>query len=110
MLTDKNFEEKSFTVHGDFVIDRHGAKYFPKKSKSPAKAIRLFCFECNGWDRRKKDSGKPFEFVKECVDPMCPLFDFRFGKNPFHSRAGKQAGTAYRPHEVNENLREEVRA
>ena len=98
VLTNKKFKEMGFTVHGNFVIDRHGAKYFSKKNKSPAKAIRLFCFECNGWDRRKKDSGKPFEFVKECVDPMCPLFDFRFGKNPFRRAPGKLAQTGLRAH------------
>lgn len=88
MLTEEKFKEMGFTIEETFVIDRHGDKYFPKKHKSPAKAIRLFCFECNGWDRRKKDSGKPFEFVKDCLDPMCPLFDFRFGKNPFR-KGGK---------------------
>jgi len=46
MLTEQKFQEVGFTVHGNSVIDRHGAKYFPKKSKAPAKAIRLFCFEC----------------------------------------------------------------
>ena len=83
MLTNEKYKEMGFTVQGNFVIDRHGAKYFPKKSKAPAKAIRLFCFECNGWDRRKLDSGKPYDAVKDCVDPLCPLFDFRFGRNVF---------------------------
>ena len=61
-------------------------KYYPKKSKRPVTAIRYFCFECMGWDRRSKDSGKPFEDVKGCTDEMCPLYDFRFGKNPFVKR------------------------
>ena len=60
-------------------------KYYPKKSKKPLRAIRYFCFECMGWDRRYKDSGKPFEDVKGCTDKMCPLFDFRMGRNPFHT-------------------------
>ena len=56
---------------------------YPKKPKRPLRAIRYFCFECMGWDRRYKDSGKPIEDVKNCTDEMCSLYDFRFGKNPF---------------------------
>lgn len=61
-------------------------KLYPKKSKKPLQAIRYFCFECMGWDRRAKDSGKPFDDVLNCTDEMCPLFDFRKGRNPFHTR------------------------
>jgi hypothetical protein len=86
-------------------------KFYPKKSKSPVKAIRLFCLECMGWDRRYKDSGKPFEDVKNCPDVLCPLFDFRFGRNPFFkskSKGNVEALEKYRasvntPHELNEN-------
>ena len=63
-------------------------KYYPKKSKRPLRAIRYFCFECMGWDRLSKDSGKPFEDVKNCTDDICPLYEFRFGKNP-HLKGGK---------------------
>ena len=63
-------------------------KLYPKKSKKPLQAIRYFCFECMGWDRRYEDSGRPIEDVKHCTDPMCPLFDFRLGKNPFHKHKG----------------------
>ena len=86
-LTNDKYQEMGFEVKGTAVIDRFGQRYYPKKAKGPAKAIRLFCFECMGWDRRYKDSGKPIDDVKKCTDPMCPLFDFRSGKNPFHSRA-----------------------
>lgn len=65
-------------------------KYYPKKSRKPLQAIRFFCFECMGWGRRYKDSGRPYEDVKNCTDEMCPLFDFRFGKNPFRKRTKKQ--------------------
>ena len=58
-------------------------KLFPKKSKKPLRAIRYFCFECMGWDRRYRNSQKPIDAVAECSDGMCPLYDFRFGKNPF---------------------------
>ena len=37
-------------------------------------------------DRRKKSQVENVELVRDCVDPMCPLFDFRLGKNPFYKR------------------------
>lgn len=49
----------------------------PKKKpnyETPLQAIRKFCVCELG---RKK-------FVKECTDIKCPLFPFRFGKNPYH--------------------------
>ena len=58
-------------------------KIYPRKSKSPLRAIRLFCFECMGMDRRVKNAPRPFTEVEECTDTACPLYDFRFGKNPF---------------------------
>ena len=82
-LTNDKYQEMGFEVKGKAVTDRFGQRYYPKKVRTPLKAIRLQCFECMGWDRRLKDSGKPFDDVKNCTDPMCPLFDFRFGKNPF---------------------------
>lgn len=85
-------------------------KTYPKKSKSPIQAIRYFCFECMGWDRRSPDSGKPFEDVKSCTDPDCPLFDFRFGKNPFHSRAKVDPRLGPRPLKTDEIKRSEVGA
>jgi hypothetical protein len=63
-------------------------KFYPKKSRRPLKAIRYFCLECHGWDRRRKDSGRPIEEVRNCLDELCPLYDFRFGRNP-HLKGGK---------------------
>lgn len=40
---------------------------------SPMKAIRQKCLECS--------CGSPTE-VKECKVTKCPLYEFRFGKNP----------------------------
>jgi hypothetical protein len=62
------------------VIKEDKLKIYPKKSKRPLRAIRYFCF---GWDRRERDAGRPIDDVRNCTDPACPLFDFRFGKNPF---------------------------
>lgn len=45
--------------------------------KSPLKAIRAFCLECSG------DSTAE---VKSCPRSVCPLFSFRFGKNPYIKR------------------------
>lgn len=45
-----------------------------KEIRSPAKAIRAFCLSCSG------DS--PYE-VKRCPSDTCPLYAFRFGKNPY---------------------------
>jgi len=40
-------------------------------------AIRAYCLECVNWS---------FEEVRECPSLLCPLYPFRFGKNP--SRKG----------------------
>jgi len=85
MLTAEKYQEMGFKVDGDCVIDRHGRRYYPRKSKGPAKAIRLFCRECMGADREGRFHGSTDD-IKNCPDPMCPLFDFRFGKNPFIQR------------------------
>jgi hypothetical protein len=45
--------------------------------KSPLKAIRDFCMECMMWDP---------EEVGRCTAPNCPLYHFRHGKNPYHTR------------------------
>ena len=48
--------------------------------KSPAKAIRAYCLECTG--------NQPSE-VRNCVIKRCPLYPFRYGKNPFHAKSNK---------------------
>jgi hypothetical protein len=55
----------------------------PKQWKNPLKAIREFCTECNGG----RNSGQPFtKLIKECVNPYCPVYAFRFGTNPYHKQ------------------------
>lgn len=44
---------------------------------SPAKAIRAKCLDCC--------CGQANE-VKLCPAIHCPLYPFRFGKNPFHAK------------------------
>lgn len=44
------------------------------KSTNPVKAIREYCLDCC--------AGQVNE-VKLCTDDICPLHEWRFGKNPY---------------------------
>lgn len=44
---------------------------------NPVKVIRAYCLECS--------NGQPSE-VKHCSVVRCPLYPFRFGKNPFRQK------------------------
>lgn len=46
----------------------------PMENTSPIKAIREFCLGCVGHSAHE---------VKLCPSVKCPLYPFRFGKNPF---------------------------
>lgn len=59
---------------GDTVVDENGNKVIT----SPLKAIRANCIQCCGDSRYE---------VKLCEIKKCPLWHFRFGKNPFNKRA-----------------------
>ena len=54
----------------------------PKKCKSPIKAIREFCINCVGG---RSNEGH-MKLVRECVSEDCELFEFRLGKNPYHTQ------------------------
>jgi len=85
MRTAEKYKEMGFTELSDKKIqDKHGDIYYPRKASSPLKAIKFFCRECFGMDRRKQSQVENVELVRDCTDPMCPLFDFRLGKNPFY--------------------------
>ncbi len=58
-------------------------RYQPKKCKSPAKAIREFCIECMGGRGKGQNTSK---LIEECASPDCALFEFRFGRNPYHTQ------------------------
>ena len=47
------------------------------KQKNPVKAIREFCLECMGGSRDE---------VTKCSRPECPVYEFRFGKNPYRTK------------------------
>jgi hypothetical protein len=55
-------------------------RYQPKKCKNPVKAIHEHCIECMGGRR----NGGYLKQISECGSPDCALFEFRFGKNPYH--------------------------
>ena len=57
-------------------------RYKPKKHKKPVKAIREHCIECMG-GRENEGYAK---LISECVSADCALFDFRLGKNPYHTQ------------------------
>jgi hypothetical protein len=50
----------------------------PKKKLTPLRAIRLKCLDCSGMSAKE---------VRLCPIQRCPLFEYRFGKNP--RRAGQ---------------------
>ena len=69
---------------------------YGRKATKPLKAIRLFCGECMGMDRRKKSPIYPVEDVRGCTDDLCPLLEWRLGVNPYKSKKrvehGKKVG------------------
>jgi len=48
---------------------------------TPRRAIRLFCFECMGWQRGE---------VELCPDELCPLWTYR--QNPGNVATGEVSG------------------
>ena len=58
------------------------SRYKPKKHKQPLKAIRENCIECMGG----RDNEDYLKQIKDCGSPDCSLYDFRSGKNPFHTK------------------------
>ena len=44
---------------------------------SPSKAIKQKCFECSCKNKAE---------VRSCPVESCPLYPFRFGKNPYRKR------------------------
>ncbi len=56
-------------------------QYRMKKGRPSVKLIRRMCLECQG---------KSAYWVKHCQDAECPLYEFRFGKNPKYSEEYRQ--------------------
>jgi hypothetical protein len=51
-----------------------------KKRLSPLRAIKMFCWECVGYNTNE---------VKDCKGEDCPLYRFRFGRNLTKKRGSK---------------------
>jgi len=66
----------------DKLIEINGRKYYPNKSNKPLASIRLFCAECMGMSRLSKKKAIPYADIDGCTDELCPLFEYRRGKNP----------------------------
>jgi len=60
------------------------------KSITPLQAIRLQCRECYGFDPSWYDD------VANCLSPECPLYPFRFGKDPGRAPATEKQREASR--------------
>jgi hypothetical protein len=62
----------------ELSLDRfRGSGRFATMITNPVKAIRANCIECSG--------GSVSE-VAQCVMPDCPLYPFRFGRNPYRKK------------------------
>ena len=57
---------------------------------TPLKAIRAYCVDC---------SGEGWAEVRLCQIADCPLYRFRFGKNPARAGMGPKAGPPRRDRE-----------
>ena len=87
-----------YKVEGDKVIDRDGRVWYRRKHTNPVKAIRYACLECMGTDRRDETMNPKTARVDimKCTDPLCPLYSFRFGKNPFRKEMSEERKEAMR--------------
>jgi hypothetical protein len=47
---------------------------------TPIKSIKKYCLECSAGSKKE---------VRLCVIPDCPLFPYRFGKNPNRKKASQ---------------------
>ena len=55
----------------------------PKKHKTPLKAIKETCVQCMGG----RESEGYLKRISECVSPDCPIYEFSFGNNPYHTQS-----------------------
>ena len=58
------------------------------------KTMKLQCQECMGSEKARKgeDSQEAQFLVKDCTAPDCSLFPYRFGKDPYPSKARQKIG------------------
>jgi len=65
------------------------------KELTPLKAIRSWCIDCSGGNSHE---------VKRCEHYECPLFKYRFGKNPSRKGIGGRVGRVGQRKSENHNL------
>lgn len=64
--------------------------------KNPVKAIREKCVnDCCAGDRKE---------VENCLSPSCPLYPFRFGKNPYRKEKTEEQKQALRERALQNGL------
>ena len=80
---------------------------YERKSTKPLRAIKDFCGECMGMSRIKKNPPRPIEDIKNCTDLMCPLYDFRLGRNPYMRGKTKGNPNAFKNIERKARLQDE---
>jgi hypothetical protein len=56
-------------------------RYLAVKQTNPVKAIREMCIECMGGRDNERSHKK---LIAECATTVCALYEYRFGKNPYH--------------------------
>jgi len=65
-----SLEKESSMAVRHRIMGRHGMM---KMTLTPLKAIRRKCLECSNFSHHQ---------VRNCPIETCPLYPFRFGKNP----------------------------
>ena len=63
-------------------VNKRQEVIIPIEHKSPLKAIREKCIECVGG----RESAGYLKLISECASPNCPTYEFRYGKNPYHTQ------------------------
>ena len=64
-------------------------------------AIKAFCRECVGWKSSE---------VGQCTSTLCPLYPFRFGRNPSRKGVGGSLKFLKNPNLSGENIVENQRS
>lgn len=52
---------------------------------TPLRAIRVWCLDCSHWQPKE---------IRQCPSTKCPLYPYRFGKNPNRVGAGRKRGVS----------------
>ena len=64
---------------------------------TPLRAIRTYCLECSAWSPKE---------AKTCPMELCPLYLYRFGKNPKRSGIGNKRAVFRKKSELKDDFPE----